>query len=373
MPKTSVCIITTVHPAFDTRIFHKQAKSLHEAGYAVSLITRYKKAETIDGISIIPTRAIKNRFARICFAPLYALALALKQNADVYHFHDPEFIPEALTLRLLGKKVIYDIHELVAEQIEDKQWLNPPALRKLARAAYCFMERLAVKNINHIILAEDGYMNYFSQTYPGLSNHTVIRNYPLNSFISCNLLQRKEEPFRAVYAGGLTETRGILEIIQAMNLLPEEYRLTLMGPWGSEEYKTVCMASPGWSRVDYKGNLPIADVRAEIQKAAVGLCMLYPIKNYVVSLPVKAFEYMGSGIPIIMSDFPLWEKIFSGCAVFANPYQPTAIAEKIKLLTTDDGLKTNLSAKGNSLVKEQYNWDKEKERLLTVYNTILEH
>ena len=47
-----VCILTSVHPPFDTRIFHKQAKSLVKSGYDVTLIVQHDRNEVVDGVKI---------------------------------------------------------------------------------------------------------------------------------------------------------------------------------------------------------------------------------------------------------------------------------------------------------------------------------
>lgn len=61
----SVCILTSVHPPFDTRIFYKQAKSLVEAGYGVTLIAQHDKNEVVDGVKIVALPKPRTRFWRM--------------------------------------------------------------------------------------------------------------------------------------------------------------------------------------------------------------------------------------------------------------------------------------------------------------------
>ena len=60
-----VCILTTVHHPFDTRVFHREAKTLLEAGYEVILIARHSSEEIVDGIHIVPLAQPSNRFERM--------------------------------------------------------------------------------------------------------------------------------------------------------------------------------------------------------------------------------------------------------------------------------------------------------------------
>jgi len=60
MANKKICILTTVHPAFDPRIFHKQAKTLINAGYDVSLIAQHEESIIVDGIKITALPKTKN-------------------------------------------------------------------------------------------------------------------------------------------------------------------------------------------------------------------------------------------------------------------------------------------------------------------------
>ncbi|GAH16762.1 unnamed protein product, partial [marine sediment metagenome] len=123
--------LISVHPAFDVRIFHKEAKTLVKVGYNVVLIAQHTKEEIVDGVRIVPLPKPRNRFDRMTRVVWKLSILALRERADVYHFHDPELIPVGLILKLFGRKVIYDVHEDVPEQILNKDWVGNSIARKI--------------------------------------------------------------------------------------------------------------------------------------------------------------------------------------------------------------------------------------------------
>ena len=90
--KNKVSIITTVHLPFDGRIFHKEAKSLANAGYKVTLIAQHNVREKVDEVNIVPLSTPRNRFTRIFGLGLQAFRLALQQKSDIYHFLPPRSV-----------------------------------------------------------------------------------------------------------------------------------------------------------------------------------------------------------------------------------------------------------------------------------------
>ncbi len=77
----------------------------------VSLIAVNNKDENIDGVQIKALPQIESRFERMTKVIWRVYQMAVKEDALVYHFHDPELIPIGLILKLRGKKIIYDVHE----------------------------------------------------------------------------------------------------------------------------------------------------------------------------------------------------------------------------------------------------------------------
>ena len=89
----------------------------------------------------------------------------------------------------------------------------------------------------------------------------------------------------------------------------------------------------------------------------IGMSVLYPIKNYLTALPIKSFEYMACSLPMVVSNFDYWQKLFGECALFADPYNPKDIANKILYLYILKkiiiNMKTSALRKKNKKTREQ--------------------
>ena len=103
--------VSTVHPPFDSRIFYKECRTLVKNGHDVVLVVQHDRDEIVDKVRIRSVSKSANRLERIFRTTWKIYKTCLEEDASIYHFHDPEFIPVALLLRTKGRKVIYDVHE----------------------------------------------------------------------------------------------------------------------------------------------------------------------------------------------------------------------------------------------------------------------
>jgi glycosyltransferase involved in cell wall biosynthesis len=361
-----ICILTSVHPAFDVRIFHKEAKTLVKAGYDVTLIARHNKNETVDGVKIIALSKPGTRFRRIFRMTWKIYRLAKKQKANVYHFHDPELLLVGIVLRLLGKKVIYDVHEDVPQQILYKEWIRNICVREFTAAVVHVIEHIGVFFFNVILAATVKIAKKFPE-----SKTIILRNFPdLELIENGKPIHSKKNKSIIVYAGGLNRPRGIREIVQAMEFVGNKAELWLLGEWISEEFEKECKALDGWKYTKHLGFVHLGKVYKHLKGADIGISILYPIKNYVTSLPTKTFEYMACSLPVVMSDFPYWQRIFEECALFADPYSPEDIADRILYLLDNPDKAKQFGGKGRQLIEEKYSWENESKKLLKVYEEL---
>jgi glycosyltransferase involved in cell wall biosynthesis len=369
-----VCVLTSAHPPFDVRIFHKECKSLARAGYEVTLVASAGEDGLHDGIVLHALPVWKSRMDRFARGSLAVYRKALEAGADVYHFHDPELIPVALLLRLHGKKVIYDIHEDLPRTISYKPYIPRPLCGSVSRTVQ-FIEDWACRRFSALVAATPA----IGARFDGVNeNLAVLNNYPrIEEIASAPAPGSGSREPSLLYVGmRITRARGAEEMVRAMGLLPErlQARLKLVGKWDSTELPAGLAKLPGWERIEYIGPLDRAEVAAELQNAYAGLVILHPEPNYVTAQPVKLFEYMCAGIPVIASDFPVCREIIdqAGCGILVDPLNPKEIAAAMEFLLTHPAEAAEMGRRGYQAVHDRYSWANEEKVLLRLYSKLFQ-
>ena len=361
--------LTSVHPRFDTRIFHKMCSSLASNAYDVSLVVADSKGEeNRNGVTIYDVGKSKGRFDRIRNAPKRVLAQAVSLSADLYHLHDPELIPIGLKLKRLGKTVIFDFHEDTPKQLLAKPYLRPLVLRLLS-FSFALYERFACPRFDAIVTATP----FIRDKFLRINSCTIdINNFPiLGELVEAN--QVAKERSTACYVGGVEAVRGIREMVGAMEQVRSDIRLEIAGTFSESALGEEVRQYSGWEKVDELGFVDRAGVREVLSRSLMGLVTLHPVINYLDSLPVKMFEYLSAGIPVIASNFPLWREIIEGneCGLCVDPLDSQAIALAIDTLVQDPERAAKMGQNGQRAVLKRYNWELEEQKLLRLYENLL--
>lgn len=370
MKKWKIAHLTSAHLPFDTRIFYKECQTLAKAGFEVVLIVPHDRNLEIDGVKIRAVPRPKSRRARMTGTIWQILRSALKEKAEIYHFHDPELIPVGIFLKLCGKKVIYDVHEDLPRQIMSKYWI-PKNLRGFVARVAETAENIGVRLFDGTAVANPVVAKRFLS-----KKMIIVRNFPLlDEFASCNQMPYNLRPPAITYIGGISNQRGVYEMVNAMAMLPKnkKYILHLAGAFIPDNIAKEVSLLPGWPLVKYEGYLARTGVAELIGRVRVGLIPLYPIPNYLSNYPVKLFEYMAGGLPVIASDLPLCREVIDGtrCGLIVEPQNPEALAEAIQWLLSHSEEAEAMGRRGRDAVQNCFNWQREGEELVALYYRIL--
>lgn len=365
-----ICHITTVHPRYDTRIFVKECVSLAKQGYDVHLIVADGKGdETKDGVKIHDIGKPASRIARLLFYSRKIRLKAQQLDADLYHFHDPELLRVGAKLKRGKKNVVYDTHEDVPRQMLTKAYLPKP-IWKIVSFLFEQYEIRVSKKLSGVVAATPFIRDRFLKFQPRV---TEVQNFPfLKEFNHTPEGDISESEKGVCYVGAITKVRGIFSIVEALSYV-DGVVLFLGGWFESEDLRQEVMKTPGWDRVKELGFLSREQVSATMKNSIAGLVVLQPTINYLDSIPVKMFEYMAAGIPVIASDFPYWRKLLDGvdCALFVDPNDPREIAEAIQWIISNPEQAKAMGELGKKAVQEKYNWQHEEQKLLKIYKEIL--
>jgi hypothetical protein len=360
--------VTTVHPRYDIRIFRKECVSLAAAGHETHLVVGDGLGnEMRDGVHIIDIgEPPRGRLARMREQPRKALQALRDLRPAVVHFHDPELLRIGVRLAREGHTVVYDAHEDVPRQILTKQWIAAPLRRPLAWLFERYENALA-RRLSAVVAATPHIAERFAAVQP---RSISVCNFPLLEELSAPAAGLAREN-AVCYVGGITRTRGIRELVRALERAPG-VRLILCGHFEDAALEAEVRAQPGWSQVEYLGQVGRAQVREVMARSRAGMVTLLPMPSYMDALPIKMFEYMSAGLPVIASDFPVWRDIVvtQQCGVCVDPTRPDAIADAIRTLLGSSETAERMGAAGRRAVDGRYNWPHEERRLLDFYRTL---
>lgn len=356
--------ISSAHKDGDVRIFHKECVSLANSGFDVSMVIPNTVSRLQNGVKVV---SVNSRTAfRIVRAiktvnRVYRAALAL--DADIYHLHDPELLRIALKLKRKGKKVIYDAHEDLPRQVLAKSYIPQFFRNTLSR----FLERYENKRVaklDGVVAATPFIRDRFLKINPLTID---VNNFPIRDELFQIQPDFQKDGQYICYVGSISEIRGVYELVKALPAIHS--RLILAGEFDNDDFRKKLESTEGWHLVDYVGYVDRCQVADIYRKSFAGIVTLHPTINYLDSLPVKMFEYMAAGVPVIASDFPFWKQIISAseCGICVDPMDYRKIAEVVLSLKNDQALSRQMSVNGKKAVDEKYNWSIEENKLIAFY------
>lgn len=367
-----VLLLSTVHPSTDPRIVYKIAPALARH-YEVMLALPDLLSQGQTGVSA----AIKlPRFQRLLFRLLLChpvvLWKCLRLRPDVVHIFVPELIPIAFLFRFFGAQVVYEIQENLYKKLALKRYNNG----FLFKYFFHLFDHLARRNF-HCILTEDAYRaEYKKLRYPS----AVVHNYADLAFLDSlpTSADTIDHPF-FIYSGVISLERSFDTLVAALAIVVRTYppvQVHLYGPCrlSLAEMESLPHFKAVRSHLFFYGYTDQRIALAQAHQAIAGLALLKPVGDYPDSYTTKLFEYMALGIPVVTSNFPLYQQVVETheCGFCVSPYDADALAEKLHWLLENPAERLLMGIQGREAVKNDYNWASEERVLLAYYRALLQ-
>ncbi len=370
----------------DPRV-QKEAESLAKFGYQVTVIcwdreAGYPPEEVLpSGVRIIRIQDVPSQYGigagQLRAIPKFwraAMGVLTTLRPDLVHCHDFDTLPAGLWW---GKRhkipVIYDAHEYYAELIR-------PRLRgwkgKLVYHGTRLSEQICARMTNAVITVDETLGNIYRKYNQRV---LVVGHYPMLSLADQDANPFQSDELHLLYAGRISTDRGMLiyqDIVRRLRESGIPARLTLAGAFLPEtELELFSRASQDIQEwITILGWVPYPEMPETLRKADVGLVILLPEPRYVAAIPVKLFEYMAAGLPVVASDFPSIREIVAGhqCGVLVDPI--TGVQSAVQAITgwwQDRPSGVDAGERGRQAVMTRYNWEQLMEQLSDLYQALL--
>jgi glycosyltransferase involved in cell wall biosynthesis len=298
---------------------------------------------------------------------------------DICHCNDFDTLPCGVILKLISfgrVKVVYDSHEDYPLFIE---WGRGKLLAKVIRIAEAILTRFFV---DVAISTTEGVKARFKKLNV---RSEVIFNYQElldSSSASRNpIIANKNNEFWIAYQGNINKSRGHEQLVEAADVLVNQrgmkrLRFVIMGKSVPAEYvqsiEEMVINRALEHTFTFMGFLDYRVMMEILSHADVGVIPLQPAPWYLWTLPNKLFENMVAGIPTIASNFPEMERIITQekCGLLVDATQPEEIADAIEYLYKHRDMKLQMGQNALRAAQEKYNFTKQVEILLKVYEEI---
>ena len=364
---------STVHYRDDSRIRSKMMTSMSSRYYGkIKLFVQDGKGNEVDeegNYLVVDTGPRLPRLRRMLVGGFRMFRAVRLERPAIAHFHDPELIPWAILLTFCGAKVVYDVHEDYPKDITNNYRL-PALARKLLPPIVRVVEGIGSQFFSGIVAVTPTIESRFPK------NKTVlVRNLPvISEFFSPSNNPMKFRPREVTYIGTITKNRNIIGMLEAIESVQDaEVSLRLAGDFPVSDDESVARSHPGWGRVQYDGWVSRDGIANILATSRAGLVVLKPLEHEAVSFPIKLFEYMAAGLPLISSDFPVWREIIdsAGCGLLVDPLDTDDIANAIRWVIDHPEEAQSMGIRGRQAVLTKYNWEKEVEVLFQLYERVI--
>lgn len=382
------CMLAYTFYETDNRVM-RYAETLVKEGHTVDVIALRKEGQSehefLDGVNVyrIQERSV-NEKAKLTY--LFRIVKFLRKSAffltrknlqspyDLIHVHSiPDFEAfAAFAPKLMGAKVILDIHDIVPEFYASKFGVDRSSL---SFRLLTLVERASISFCDHVIISNHIWKDTLTSRSVKPEKCTVLMNYPDNSLFHRRIGHKHENDFRIIYPGTLNFHQGLDIAIKAFSLIREEVpnaTIYIYGEGSSKPLLKQLVKNLGLEdRVQLKDFVPIKEIPEIMAAADLGII---PKRNDFFggeAFSTKALEFMSLGVPVIISRTKIDEYYFNDSIVkFFKPGNPESLAESMLLLIQNPEMRRSLAQNASKFVEKNC-WDVKKDIYLDLVDSLV--
>ena len=317
------------------------------------------------------------------FSFFQKMVLNTQTNYDSIWANDlPTLYPAFKISRALKAKLIFDSHEIYTETINQFFPRKSSGLKHfIFERMISFMrwhgkriEKKIIPKTDTFISVNESIVAFFKERYP-IKRGIVIMNLPRKSQSAENPTIDLKKQFLwntddhlILYQGQLNEGRGLSLLMESMELLPDEYKLVIIGN-GSIQHQLIQWVNQKslTNRIKFIDTIALRELPSYTAGADLGINLLENFNlSKAMASPNKLFEYIHAGIPVVASDTMENKRVFDQFNIGQlTSNTPESISASIIQVVKQDKSSFHEALQK---AKTQYHWENQEDLL----NSIIE-
>lgn len=360
--KARIAFVATTHFANDDRIYYHQAMSLAEQGFEVLIIAVRLRNEFYPeyaGVKYVTSSRLKEKSEEI-------QQYLLQYRPDVIICSEP--VSTIISWRYKRKfpsktSVIYDITEWYPSK---KQLKHDNILKKIIKVPVMLSVNYFAGLVSNANIYGEHYKALPFKVFMPWKKYVMLPYYPFSDYFKRNDIHVSTEKFILCYTGELSKDKGFVNFLHVLDSLfkiesPEKYKLKVIG-WfpdlkDSMMLDDFCNIHKGLE-VQRNDFLSFHGFIHELKD--VDLCLDLREHGFEndYALPIKLFNYLAAGKPVIYSDLKAIRQHISmdGLGYLVNPSDYVTIAALIKQYADDKGFHKKHCENTINIINSKYNW-----------------
>jgi glycosyltransferase involved in cell wall biosynthesis len=298
----------------------------------------------------------------------------LREPYQLIHVHSvPDFeVFATLVPRLMGARVILDIHDIVPEFYASKFKVHE---RSLVFRLLVFIERLSIAYSDHVIIANHLWHEKLVRRSVRAEKCTAIINYPDPAIFSPRPRPPREDgAFVMCYPGTLIWHQGLDLAIQAVALLRDrvpQLRFLLIGDGAEREnLKRMIRENHLGDRVTLTGLVPLEKVATTMAEVDLGVVPKRSDTFGNEAFSTKIMEFMAMGVPVLAARTRIDQYYFNDDLVqFFESGNAQDLADKIEQIVESPARRAQLAASSTDFIA-QNTWDVRKQEYLDLVDRL---
>lgn len=312
-----------------------------------------------------------------------SLLVLLRGGFDVIHAANPPdlFFLLALFYRVLGKRFIFDQHEIVPELFRVRLAEKAGSLSGRLLGRILLTLEWCSYQVADVVLVVNESLRQIAVTRGGCSPDkvVVVRNAPdlrmLPQAVACSN-DGTPHPHVLAYVGVMGVQDGVEYALYALHQLVtvrgrSDVSLLFMGDGGElPTLKRLAQNLEIERYVTFTGMLPLHVVYHCLATAEIGLSPdpKNGLNEYCTM--VKCTEYMGMRLPIVAFDLLETRNMCDAAALYASPNSVVDYVDKLEFLLDNEAVRSEMGLLGRRRVEQEWNWQVSSSRLTAVYRSL---